>query len=131
MRRTAFYLLLILVVIFIANTAGAEQRPFTGFHRGENLVGKGLGIYTMVTAKGPNDTPDGGGVRMHTLARHGLVTFTASASCRDDGTAPTASVGFPVVANQVLIYTDEPTKLRALKCIEVTGGAKMVVLYGW
>jgi len=51
---------------------------------------------------------------------------TQSVRWRDDGTAPTASVGMLIAAGDVLEYTGRP---KALKIIEVTTSAKLNVTY--
>lgn len=48
---------------------------------------------------------------------------------RDDGVAPTASVGFRLFANSITKYTGGPAGLKALQIIPVTGSAVLNVLY--
>jgi len=45
---------------------------------------------------------------------------------RDDGTAPTASVGMPLAVGVTFVYDGDLTKIRF---IEQTGGAKLNVSY--
>lgn len=48
---------------------------------------------------------------------------------RDDGTAPTAAIGFRLFASGTLKYTGGPAGLKALQIIPVTGSAVLNVLY--
>lgn len=48
---------------------------------------------------------------------------------RDDGTAPTASVGYPLAAGAELQYTGTPAALAALRFIGQTAGAVLNVCY--
>lgn len=51
---------------------------------------------------------------------------TQAVRIRDDGTDPTASVGFPIAAGDTYTYEGD---LSALKIIESTAGAEIDVLY--
>ncbi len=58
-----------------------------------------------------------------------LVLITATGQqvrWRDDGTNPTASVGYPLPAGGELVYTAAPS---ALRFIESTSGATLDVMY--
>lgn len=48
---------------------------------------------------------------------------------RDDGTAPTATVGYPLAVGSELRYTCTPDGQAALKFIEQTASAKLNVTY--
>ncbi len=48
---------------------------------------------------------------------------------RDDGTAPTASIGFRLYAGAIVKYTGGPAGLKALQFIPATGSAILNVLY--
>ena len=55
-----------------------------------------------------------------------LQPETKSVRWRDDGTNPTASIGMIMAANDVFIYTGEPSRLRF---IEVEASAVLNVSY--
>lgn len=55
-----------------------------------------------------------------------LQAETEAVRWRDDGTAPTASVGMLLAAGETLPYNGD---LRALRFIEVVTGAKLNVTY--
>jgi hypothetical protein len=60
-------------------------------------------------------------------ATSAVITAEAQAvRYRDDGTAPTATVGLPLAAGTMLQYTGA---LSAIKFIEQTSGAKLNVLF--
>lgn len=60
-------------------------------------------------------------------ANFALITPEAQAvRWRDDGTAPTASVGMPLAAGVTLQYDGD---LSRIKFIEQTGGAKLNISY--
>jgi hypothetical protein len=57
-----------------------------------------------------------------------LTPNTQAIRWRDDGVAPTATVGYPLAAGQELVYTGNP---NALQVISQLAGAKIdVVAYG-
>lgn len=72
-----------------------------------------------VPTKGPN-----GLVGTPTLAV--IVCETQAVRWRDDGVAPTSSVGMPLAVGQPLEYDGDLTKIRF---IEVTASAKLNVSY--
>jgi hypothetical protein len=45
---------------------------------------------------------------------------------RDDGTDPTAGVGFPVSANETFVYDGDPTKIRV---VSQTGTCTLNIAY--
>lgn len=51
---------------------------------------------------------------------------TQNCRYRDDGVAPTASVGFPLLTSDILQYDGD---LARIQFIEVSGSAKLNVLY--
>jgi hypothetical protein len=55
-----------------------------------------------------------------------ITPETQAVRYRDDGIAPTATVGFPLAVGQVLSYDGDLTKLRF---IEQTGSAKLNINY--
>lgn len=60
-------------------------------------------------------------------ARYALITCeTQAVRWRDDGTAPTAGVGFPLPVGMVLKYTGN---LKAFRVIEQTASATVDVAY--
>lgn len=60
-------------------------------------------------------------------AKRALIRPEAQAvRWRDDGTAPTASVGMGIAVDETLPYTGD---LKALRFIEVTASAKLNVSY--
>lgn len=44
-----------------------------------------------------------------------LVKTSANVRIRDDGTAPTATDGFPISANETFYYNGDPRKLRFIR----------------
>lgn len=67
------------------------------------------------------------GFTIPTGATIALVTVeTQAVRVRDDGTNPTASVGFPINVGSVVLFN---TSLSAVKFIEQTPSAKIDVLY--
>ena len=59
-----------------------------------------------------------------------LVTCeTQAVRWRDDGTNPTATVGYPLATNAELQYTGTPAALAALRFIEQAASAKLNVCY--
>lgn len=55
-----------------------------------------------------------------------IVAEAQAVRYRDDGTAPTSSVGIPMAVGAVLQYTG---RLSAIKFIEQTSGAKLNISY--
>jgi hypothetical protein len=55
-----------------------------------------------------------------------MIPETQAVRFRDDGTAPTASVGMPLATGTYFIYTGDP---RSLKIIEQVVGATLNILY--
>jgi len=55
-----------------------------------------------------------------------IVAETQNVRWRDDGVAPTASVGMPLAANVTLQYDGD---LSRIQFIEQTGGAKLNISY--
>lgn len=55
-----------------------------------------------------------------------IVCETQAVRYRDDGTNPTASIGYPLATGDHLIYSGD---LSRIKFIEQTGGAKLNILY--
>ena len=43
-----------------------------------------------------------------------MVSVSAAARYRDDGTAPTSTVGFPLAANEKLIYDGDLAKFQII-----------------
>ncbi len=50
---------------------------------------------------------------------------------RDDGTAPTATVGYPVAAGEEFSYTGVPSNQQNLSIIGQTAGATVNILFYW
>ena len=71
----------------------------------------------------PTRTPDGS-KQQPTFAL--IIAETQGVRWRDDGTAPTASVGMPLAAGVPLQYDGDLTKI---KFIEQTGSAKLNISY--
>jgi hypothetical protein len=96
----------------IANTAVAAA-PYVGMPLASSQFGLAGDAATALTV------PAG--------ARYCVVTCESQAvRWRDDGTAPTASVGFPLAVGAVLTYS---AKLSALKFISQIAGATLDVAY--
>jgi hypothetical protein len=85
-------------------------------------------ITSLSSAQGltvPAVTPNGGGLN----AKPSFALIVAEGQAvrwRDDGTAPTASVGMPLAVGVPLQYDGD---LNKIKFIEQTGGAKLNISY--
>lgn len=76
------------------------------------------------TALTPPTTDANGSLQKPVLAI--IIAETQAVRWRDDGVAPTASVGMPLAAGVAFVYDGDLTKIRF---IEQVGGAKLNVSY--
>ncbi len=58
-----------------------------------------------------------------------ITPETQAVRWRDDGTAPTATVGYPLAAGSELRYTGTAAGMRAIQVIEQTASAKLNITY--
>lgn len=80
---------------------------------------KGYQQITTLSSAARLTVPDG--------SRYAVIKPEAQAvRWRDDGTAPTSSVGMPLATTETLVYTGD---LKAIKFIEQTSGAKLNIAY--
>lgn len=108
------------LVDWLGNKFGVTSNPVIVSNVGA-ILGTPLGYQqiTSLSAATGLTIPTGA-----TIAQ--LTIETQAVRMRDDGTNPTASVGFPLNVGSILIFT---SNLTALKFIEQVASAKIDVLY--
>lgn len=84
-----------------------------------SVVPKGYQQITSLSASTPLIVPDGSVFAM-------ITPSTQAIRYRDDGTAPTATIGYPIAVGQTLKYTGG---LTAIRLIQQTASASVDIAY--
>lgn len=128
--------LLITLLTLVPLTAGAQKLPqangsYLGVTGTTPRVAIALGYCQLSISTVVAISTCSGGIPANT--RYALITpETAAIRCRDDGTNPTTTVGFPIAVAGMLTYsasdgTNGP--LAALKCVAQTGTSTVNVWF--
>lgn len=112
-------LLAIIGVIYFAACPARADEYTPGWQSNFGVVPLGYQQITALTASTALTVPVGAGAVM-------IVPETQAVRWRDDGTAPTATVGFPLAVATPLFYRGN---LAALRFIEQTASAKINIVY--
>lgn len=121
MKMSRFLFLGIFLALAAASPAGAQWLQLNAPTQVYTPLGQQqIAAGGLATATGLPSIPAG--------ARIAVVCVEAQAvRWRDDGVAPTASVGMPIAVGQCLVYTG--SSLAALQMIQATAGAIADVAY--
>jgi hypothetical protein len=119
--KTALKMIVAAVLVALSGAASVAQQIATP---GLPLVPLGYCQLTSIDAATKISTCSGGIPAGATIAY--LIAETQAIRLRDDGVAPTASVGFPIAVASPVLYT---ATISSVQVISQVAGAKLDVLF--
>lgn len=89
-----------------------------------------LGHVTISVGSIAKDLTDGGANTIPVDAKRAIVrSLGQPINWRDDGSAPTATTGFPLLADESLVYDGDPALFQMIQSSAASGAADVRVAY--